>query len=223
MLPESAHPDDWWTEEDEWRKLAEEVGAIPTASKATRPENGSADTPQMTAVASGAEPSVRQGDTTEHHMTTAEPLAATRTDEENGGGAGPAPVEELETSEAEGTLVGETESEHTDSEAEEEVGAGRRRRRRRRRRRNKGGNHAGGESVEENGGDAAVSSQEEIADSLAEQATSEAGAQEGEQSHSHWQDSTDPDQAAEVLREILAHWNVPSWDEIVAGLHRPER
>ena len=38
-----------------------------------------------------------------------------------------------------------------------------------------------------------------------------------------WSDMADPDQAAEVLRDILAHWNVPSWDEIVAGLYRPER
>ena len=27
----------------------------------------------------------------------------------------------------------------------------------------------------------------------------------------------------EMTRDIIANWNVPSWEEIVAGLHRPER
>ena len=26
-----------------------------------------------------------------------------------------------------------------------------------------------------------------------------------------------------VLRDLIANWNVPSWDEIIAGLYRPER
>jgi hypothetical protein len=37
----------------------------------------------------------------------------------------------------------------------------------------------------------------------------------------------DPEDAEEVggelLRDLIANWNVPSWDEIVSGLHRPER
>jgi hypothetical protein len=27
----------------------------------------------------------------------------------------------------------------------------------------------------------------------------------------------------EMTRDLIANWNVPSWSEIVAGLHRPER
>jgi hypothetical protein len=27
----------------------------------------------------------------------------------------------------------------------------------------------------------------------------------------------------EMTRDIIANWNVPSWEEIVAGLHRPDR
>ncbi len=30
----------------------------------------------------------------------------------------------------------------------------------------------------------------------------------------------DEDTAGEVLRELIATWNVPSWDEIISGLHR---
>lgn len=29
------------------------------------------------------------------------------------------------------------------------------------------------------------------------------------------------DTASEVLRDLIANWNVPSWDEIVGGLYRP--
>jgi hypothetical protein len=27
----------------------------------------------------------------------------------------------------------------------------------------------------------------------------------------------------ELLRELIANWNVPSWDEIVSSLNRPDR
>jgi hypothetical protein len=33
----------------------------------------------------------------------------------------------------------------------------------------------------------------------------------------------DDDIGAEVLRDLIANWNVPSWDEVVASLYRPER
>ena len=31
------------------------------------------------------------------------------------------------------------------------------------------------------------------------------------------------DAGGELLRELIASWNVPSWDEIVSSLHRPDR
>ena len=31
------------------------------------------------------------------------------------------------------------------------------------------------------------------------------------------------DTAGEVLRDLIANWNVPSWDSIITGLYRPER
>jgi hypothetical protein len=33
--------------------------------------------------------------------------------------------------------------------------------------------------------------------------------------------AADDDTTSEVLRELIASWNVPSWDEIVSGLYRP--
>ena len=35
--------------------------------------------------------------------------------------------------------------------------------------------------------------------------------------------AADEDTAGEVLRDLIANWNVPSWDSIVTGLYRPER
>ena len=31
------------------------------------------------------------------------------------------------------------------------------------------------------------------------------------------------DAGGELLRELIANWNVPSWDDVVTGLYRPER
>ncbi|MFO0805160.1 MAG: hypothetical protein U0791_18800 [Gemmataceae bacterium] len=31
------------------------------------------------------------------------------------------------------------------------------------------------------------------------------------------------DTAGEALRDLIANWNVPSWDSIITGLYRPER
>jgi ribonuclease E len=35
--------------------------------------------------------------------------------------------------------------------------------------------------------------------------------------------AAEEDTGSEVLRELIASWNVPSWDDIVSGLYRPER
>jgi len=35
--------------------------------------------------------------------------------------------------------------------------------------------------------------------------------------------AAEEDTGGEVLRELIATWNVPAWDEIVSGLYRPER
>jgi hypothetical protein len=33
----------------------------------------------------------------------------------------------------------------------------------------------------------------------------------------------DEDAGGELLRELIANWNVPSWDDVVSGLYRPDR
>lgn len=35
--------------------------------------------------------------------------------------------------------------------------------------------------------------------------------------------AAEEDTGSEVLRELIATWNVPAWDDIVGGLYRPER
>jgi len=35
--------------------------------------------------------------------------------------------------------------------------------------------------------------------------------------------AAEEDTASDVLRDLIANWNVPSWDDIVSGLYRPER
>jgi hypothetical protein len=35
--------------------------------------------------------------------------------------------------------------------------------------------------------------------------------------------AAEEDTGSEVLRDLIANWNVPSWDDIIAGLYRPDR
>jgi hypothetical protein len=103
----------------------------------------------------------------------------------------------------------------------EAPGTGKKRRRRRRRRR-KGGpaepaaatpteGEAEAEPVEEPAPEAAAEPEaDDFGEGVATDAESEPlpfGAEE--------------DTASEVLRELIASWNVPSWDDIVGGLYRP--
>lgn len=99
----------------------------------------------------------------------------------------------------------------------EQPGTGRKRRRRRRRRR-KGGQPAEGaaEAVEAESTPEAEGEEESAAEPVAE--AEEFGEDaDGEPVPL----AADEDTASEVLRELIATWNVPSWDEIVGGLYRP--
>ena len=104
----------------------------------------------------------------------------------------------------------------------EQPGTGRKRRRRRRRRR-KGGAPAEGagapvEGAESESAPEAEAHEEPAAEAIAE--SDDFGAAEdvdGDQVPL----AADEDTASEVLRELIATWNVPSWDEIVGGLYRP--
>jgi hypothetical protein len=119
----------------------------------------------------------------------------------------------------------------TDAPGDEgQPGTGRKRRRRRRRRKKGGpesadaaGEPAGvaarGEPAGEEAGDYAVTARV-TEDGLAGTEEDAADAdEEGGAAHL----AAEEDTGSEVLRDLIANWNVPSWDDIVAGLSRPER
>jgi ribonuclease E len=104
-----------------------------------------------------------------------------------------------------------------------------RKRRRRRRRRKKGAAGAAEPAGEPGAGDEA----EEPAPAPAAPARArQVESEEVEADEEGWESEEEPaavplaaeeDTGGEVLRELIAGWNVPSWDEIVGGLYRPER
>lgn len=106
-------------------------------------------------------------------------------------------------------------------------GTGRKRRRRRRRRR-KGGDAAAPALVRDEGdeGEAPDEAAEPEPEALAETDEAEALARdEGDEAEDYDPEPAplhaEEDTASEVLRELIATWNVPSWDSIVSGLYRP--
>lgn len=124
-----------------------------------------------------------------------------------------------EAPEIEATESGTTETEPEPSD--NPPGTGRKRRRRRRRRR-KGGGQPAESAVDETATEAETEPNETSSESIEADAdyteevaydttgvTSAADAEE--------------DVGGELLRELIANWNVPSWDDVVAGLYRPER
>ncbi|MFM8275037.1 MAG: hypothetical protein ACKODX_22275 [Gemmata sp.] len=154
-------------------------------------------------------------------------------DREERAGAGEPHTEELEAEAAETTDGPEEGDEAGDaspgeSGAECEGGTGRKRRRRRRRRR-KGG--APGEAPA--AGTAAAGDDEGEAEGSAEEVPDVEPAAEADDFAAPAGDEGDDfepepaplaaeeDTASEALRELIATWNVPSWDSIVSGLYRP--
>ncbi|HEV3387179.1 MAG TPA: hypothetical protein VG097_20335 [Gemmata sp.] len=115
---------------------------------------------------------------------------------------------------------------------DDQTGPGKKRRRRRRRRRKAGpGQPVDGESNED--------LDSEKTDSV-ESETQEIGfAAEPAQGDSDYSDEpgdeivddleespesdSEEDAGGELLRELIANWNVPSWDDVVSGLYRPDR
>jgi hypothetical protein len=110
-------------------------------------------------------------------------------------------------------------------------GTGRKRRRRRRRRRK-----SGGQPVDAAAGAAEDGSEEAETTEAAEtepaegdfEPATESGYQDEAEGDSDpdvimGDEETDEDAGGELLRELIANWNVPSWDDVVGGLYRPER
>lgn len=108
----------------------------------------------------------------------------------------------------------------------EQPGTGRKRRRRRRRRR-KGGPVEGAVSAAALSEAGADESEPELVAEVEE----EIGEPTAEEDFGAPLDADiepaglvdEEDTASEVLRDLIASWNVPSWDEIVGGLYRPDR
>jgi ribonuclease E len=105
-----------------------------------------------------------------------------------------------------------------ESTPEGQPGTGRKRRRRRRRRR-KGG---APEAAPVAGGEAEGAEAEIEVEPAAEESGSEAEEFGGEDMESESAPlAAEEDTASEVLRDLIENWNVPSWDDIVGGLYRP--
>ncbi len=185
--------------DDDWNDLARELGVVKSpASTATE----ASPTPDLAAPAPEAErPETSSSD---------EPVEAdTGTDSE------PELLADEDLTESDdGTPDGvpaET--------AEGEVPTTGRKRRRRRRRRRKGGaatpDVAAASATA--GAEAEVATHEDasLRDDEAEPLTTDEAAEELPRC------AAEEDTASEVLRELIANWNVPSWDEIVSGLYRP--
>jgi ribonuclease E len=122
---------------------------------------------------------------------------------------------------AEGEEGSSTEGE---SAGEGQPGTGRKRRRRRRRRRKGGVAPEGAEAGET--GEAAEGEEEEEGVAAVVEDEPEAEAEEGFASEDEVEFSplaAEEDTASDVLRDLIANWTVPSWDDIVGGLYRPDR
>jgi ribonuclease E len=102
-------------------------------------------------------------------------------------------------------------------------GTGRKRRRRRRRRRRGGIEQASDAPAE---GTPETEKPEPVESADEEFESSEIGYSDEEDSEFVPVDAeadSDEDAGEELLRDLIANWNVPSWDDVVAGLYRPER
>jgi hypothetical protein len=147
---------------------------------------------------------------------------------------------EPEPTETDAEFAAEDEFEESDEGPDEPAAAGEapagegqpgtgRKRRRRRRRRKKGGAGvaaeapptepaSGEEPAEEAAGEYTVTARV-AEDGLTDTEIDAEPDEEGGEVHL----AAEEDTGSEVLRDLIASWNVPSWDEIIAGLYRPDR
>lgn len=186
--------------DDDWNDLARELGVDKSAPRESPPEAPPADRVERLIEAEDVEPHHGMDERAEEEAV-AEGEPETAVDEEFGDAE-------------EGFLT-----EGAEQTAESLPGAGRKRRRRRRRRR-KGGTAAeeaptaeaafGETAEEEEEGEVAMEPTVE---------SEEFGTEEMETESVPV--SVEEDTASEVLRDLIANWNVPSWDDIVSGLYRP--
>lgn len=148
---------------------------------------------------------------------------------EDNGHSTPGEDAEVAAGELDGGTPGEDESVTrlaVDSGPDGQADMGRKRRRRRRRRR-----RGGSEESAEAPVDAGSEHEDDAADAEPAEGgfeSSEVGFADEVEAESDTEvlstDSEfDEDAGEELLRELIANWNVPSWDDVVGGLYRPER
>jgi ribonuclease E len=134
------------------------------------------------------------------------------------------PVDELEDGGddgPEGEGEGDPEAGDDAASGDGTPGTGRKRRRRRRRRR-KGGAAPTGEAAEADDAEKPGTEEPET-----EEVEAAAYPEESEEPSQEEEESlvaeSEEDAGGELLRELIDNWNVPSWDDVVGGLYRPER
>ena len=117
-------------------------------------------------------------------------------------------------------MAGESEGEGA---PDGQPGTGRKRRRRRRRRRRGGAEQQGEATVaaasEGEESEAGESTEEELDSSEVNYSDEE----EADSDLAPVEVDSEEDAGEELLRDLIANWNVPSWDDVVGGLYRPER
>jgi ribonuclease E len=194
--------------DDDWNDLARELGLEKSPDRAPPPLDPieGSDDPEAEPV--GEERPAQRHEHAEPELETAY----------EGG-------EEFEDAAGEEAVEGEVEGGEEGPPGEGQPGTGRKRRRRRRRRKKGGGPaqpaEAGSEAAAGESDDEEVvgygrptgADEEVLQEAAAGEEADEVGASDGP--------VADEDTTSDVLRELIATWNVPSWDEIVGGLNRP--
>ncbi|MDY3558691.1 hypothetical protein R5W23_005833 [Gemmata sp. JC673] len=141
-----------------------------------------------------------------------------------------APVPDAAEAETDNEFEDADEAGEPGSEGDAATGTGRKRRRRRRRRRKGGapGDSAVVAGATEDGSEEAEAPDEAAETEPAATADNDAPTRDDESDDEADEFNSEPapltaeeDTASEVLRELIATWNVPSWDSIVSGLYRP--
>ena len=129
-------------------------------------------------------------------------------------------------SETEGEGDPETEGELSEegAEGDNRPGTGRKRRRRRRRKRKGAGGTAEAGAAEETEKNELVEGEtEETEAEIETDYVDEAPEEVVDEPNELTLVESEEDAGGELLRELIANWNVPSWDDVVSGLYRPER
>lgn len=219
---------DPFAQDDPWKDLARDLGVEDTTQPARGPERTPAVRPEDPESEPVGEERPARGFA--HRPLESEPSAedspppdveaeaftdAVDLDLDDG--------EEAEGEAAEGGPAGE------EPPGEGQPGTGRKRRRRRRRRKKGGPGEAGGEGVAAEAEPAGEPADDSAATAPA--AEEEYAADEADEADEEAEEvgagsvplAAEEDTGSDVLRDLIATWNVPSWDDIVAGLYRPER